>query len=352
MELFIIRLFIYFICTSFYFNKEITLLRLSSVLILLILSLLKEYFCRKKIDYFYYFLYGLCLFPFPRLLFFFPAISFDLAGNFRWKSCGFLILIFIKPDLRLFLASLFTIFLSISLRDYEDRIQYHRLSKNRLKEDALLLRKTHEQFLEEQVLKEEMILFQERERISRELHDSIGHTISSSIIQCKALEMIATNHREKMMICRLAKGLESGMEDIRNTLHHMNQSAFDLQWKINDLMKDITAEKNLFYYLDDEPVYELKKDIILMVKEAITNFNKHSNGNYFSITVKETKDYIILLMKDNGIVGDMKQGLGLENLENIAIRNHGKCTIGTENGFQIRVLLQKGKKDEDNHNRR
>ena len=65
-----------------------------------------------------------------------------------------------------------------------------KIIRDKAAEEYLKEKREFQKFLAEKRLKEEMLILNERTRILRRVHDSVGHTISSSIMQLKALSMI------------------------------------------------------------------------------------------------------------------------------------------------------------------
>ena len=69
----------------------------------------------------------------------------------------------------------------------------------------------------------------ERNRISGELHNSIGHTISAAIVQVNALQYITVQDEVKTNLNMLQRSLETGLTEIRNCLHYLHNDSFDFQ---------------------------------------------------------------------------------------------------------------------------
>lgn len=93
-------------------------------------------------------------------------------------------------EIDFFVLSLLIVCLSQYDRElYEKNIFYHRQFLNFYKTNYKLQKDLKNLYFEEERKNHDSIL-KEREKISKELHNSIGHTISASILELRALEII------------------------------------------------------------------------------------------------------------------------------------------------------------------
>lgn len=70
----------------------------------------------------------------------------------------------------------------------------------------------------------EIAVLKERNRIAREIHDSVGHTLSAALLQLKALWMTAPEAmRPRIEV--LTEQMSKGMEDIRKSLHNLHSQS-------------------------------------------------------------------------------------------------------------------------------
>ena len=190
-------------------------------------------------------------------------------------------------------------------------------------------------YLEEERKNYENIL-KEREKISKELHNSIGHTISASILELRALEFIVEDKEVKTSIERIRENLSIGMGDIRKIIHNMYKSSFDLESYIGKLIDIPNVKTKLIYKVKTKMNENLSFDILSIVKEAFANFTKHSNGDSFTV----------ITIFDNGkdIKFEKSDGLGILSMEEIARKYRGLFNVITDNGFKINIAIDKGEK--------
>jgi signal transduction histidine kinase len=87
---------------------------------------------------------------------------------------------------------------------------------------------------------------------------------------------------------------------------------------------------------------EQRRNIFLILKEAIHNIFKHSNGNEATIAIKATDHKLIILIKDNGRPGVKEKnmfGNGMRNMETRANALKGEITFSRNEDFQIRFQM-------------
>ena len=202
--------------------------------------------------------------------------------------------------------------------------------------------------MEEEKKNYESIL-KEREKISKELHNSIGHTISASVLELRALEFICEDEEVKASLARIRENLSGGMADIRKIIHNMYKSAFDLESSIEKIINVPNVKSKLIYRVKTKMNENLSFDILSIVKEAFANFTKHSTGDSFTVRIIENENSYIITIFDNGknINIEKNDGLGILSMEEIAKKYHGLFNVITDDGFKINIAIDKGENNEN-----
>jgi signal transduction histidine kinase len=213
-----------------------------------------------------------------------------------------------------------------------------------LKEDTFYLEKYNKQLLIDKEKNIHIAILTERNRIARELHDSIGHAISSSILQVEALKVISTEEPVIKNLDILQNTLKSGMDNIRKSIHNLYNESLDLKSQIEKLCSETpTVDVELVYKFDEEINYDFKFDILSVVKEALTNCAKHSNATKIKISLLNQPKFYSILIEDNGSNFDEKsKGIGLLSMNEIAEKYNGYFNCKFEDGFKIHMTLMKG----------
>ena len=86
-----------------------------------------------------------------------------------------------------------------------------------------------------------------------------------------------------------------------------------------------------------------RQNIYLIFKEAITNIVKHSDATQVNIVFSEQKNYLRLLIHDNGTLPPLSStssdGLGLSNMKMRTQQLNGQLIVESQNGFKVELLL-------------
>ena len=283
-----------------------------------------------------------------KYMIFFPLILYNMYPDFKKYTLLALPLLLINPSILALLLAIMSLYLSIVTYKYNIMLEENKTIRDSLTEDTLYLRKYSEQLKVDREKNIHIAILTERNRIARELHDSIGHYISSAILQTEALKMLSPQGMNTEGLDVLQNTLENGMEDIRKSIHNLYSESLDLRAKVYQLSEDIPKlDMTLNYNLSNELNYELKFDILSIIKEAMTNCAKHSNASELTISLFEQPTFYSIVIKDNGNIFDhevniLSKGIGLSSMTEIANKYGGFINYGFDNGFKVHVTLMKG----------
>ncbi|KAB3533586.1 sensor histidine kinase [Alkaliphilus pronyensis] len=184
----------------------------------------------------------------------------------------------------------------------------------------------------------------ERNRIAREIHDNIGHSIAGILLQLQAAEKLFTRNNEKAL-----ELLKKSVEGLAETLVHLRETVHNIKPKDNLGIEYIESVIDHFQYCpidfkhcgDFNRLSQNHMEIIVYnIKEALTNIAKHSKASKVNITIETNEMYTRLLIKDNGIgCNNIKENLGLEGMKH-RIRNvGGTISINGQDGFLIVCVI-------------
>lgn len=167
----------------------------------------------------------------------------------------------------------------------------------------------------------------ERNRIARDLHDTIGHSMAGILIQLQAVQRVIRKDSQKteVIIDRCVKNLQSSLGTIRDTVHNMyHTEKLGIDY-IKKIVKEYTYCKVEFQYNGDFSKCSTKhlETFTYILKEALTNASKYSEATQIYIELTLNEKLIRLAIKDNGIGCQViKEGLGLRSMKD-RIRNIG-----------------------------
>jgi signal transduction histidine kinase len=204
---------------------------------------------------------------------------------------------------------------------------------------------------------EQMTTIRERNRISREIHDTVGHKMTALLVQLELskalLKLDIHKAKETIDVCEnLAR---EALQEIRlsvRTLHQEEEEHLLLIPAIRKLLADFyqtTALESTFELSGDPSMVpsSLQPTIIRTIQESLTNAKRHGNANSFLLKMNCSDEAITMVTKDNGKgVQSIEPGFGLINMKE-RIEEHGGNVLFESikgEGFQINVhfpLLQK-----------
>lgn len=229
--------------------------------------------------------------------------------------------------------------------------------------DELILDKKEliNEYKNKDILLKEIYTNKERNRISRDIHDSVGHRLSAIIIQLSAIEKLAKINGDKAseLSGNLRNYATEALNDIREVLHRIkpqNTGKDELITLIQEIINQnskLTGLNIKFKFSSERyPIPNGVEEVFInAVREFISNSIKHGKASLIDINLFYKEDEIILSMRDNG-VGSEKiiKGIGLIALEERVKEHNGSLIIetGKQKGFLIKIVFYRGKYDKGN----
>ncbi|MDF2716229.1 MAG: hypothetical protein K0R28_3154 [Paenibacillus sp.] len=230
-------------------------------------------------------------------------------------------------------------------------IRYYRQSRIRIARLYSDLEHSHKQLRAYAQNAEEMAVNRERIRIAREIHDTVGHAMTTLLVQLQAVRKLQetdiTKSRENLLHCEeLAR---SALREVRLSVKAMRDEnhTLPLRQSLNKLIRDFSASTGLaiaFETDSDYPVMPetLQTTLLRTIQESLTNVQKHSRASEMSIILRFGERRIELSIRDNGSgQKPIVPGFGLLNMRE-RIEEHGGTARWDSrggSGFEIEVTL-------------
>lgn len=347
MRIFIEKLFLVIFCLYNTYtidaSKDLALFFLISIIISLALDL----FNSKQIRVLIYMVFLVLCFYDNLFIYYLPLILYNMYLDFKHYSLFVLPLALIDYSIINLLTAMLSIYFTITTNKFNIFIDENKVVRDELKEDAIYLRKYNEQLKIDKEKNIHIAILTERNRIAREIHDSIGHSITSSILQVEALKITSDDNAIDSLNL-LQNTLSSGMDDIRNSIHNLYNESLDLKRRIEELCIEVVSlDISLDYNLEEPLHYDLKFDILSIIKESITNCVKHSDASRLNINLLTQPKFYSIIIKDNGksfkkTENSFSEGIGLLSMDEIARKYNGLLNYEFKDGFKIHITLMKG----------
>ncbi|TCJ82412.1 UNVERIFIED_ORG: DNA-binding NarL/FixJ family response regulator [Bacillus cereus] len=185
---------------------------------------------------------------------------------------------------------------------------------------------------------ERITLAEERNRLSSELHDTVGHAYTSIIM---GMETLRTELATEMGIQRLDSLLEMGrksIEDVRGYLHQMDspcQSPSLIQ-SLQNLGAEFQehAQVNVSFRTFGEE-YQLSRQakiaFIRCLQESLTNAVRHGQGTEIIVSLQFDEQYTRLEVQDNGKGNvEWQEGFGMNAMKERAMNLQGHLSVYTK----------------------
>ncbi|WP_239480258.1 sensor histidine kinase [Megamonas hypermegale] len=190
----------------------------------------------------------------------------------------------------------------------------------------------------------------ERKRLAREIHDTVGHALAGVAAGIDACIVMIDSNPEatKSQLKVISKVVRQGMVDVRKSLNKLRPGALEKQGfkeAIEKMIDDFgsLSEVNikLDYRLKDVDLENTTEDILFrIIQESMTNSVRHGGASQINISLYMEENNLCLYIKDNGIgCSEISYGFGLKQMkERVAIIN-GKVKFDGTNGFMVMVKI-------------
>lgn len=337
-------------CLILYLTGQEIAVNVVVVLVTVIFSAFLTYFEKDEIQVALTVSFSLLACFIPELMFFFPLIAYDmLFGKYQaLNMTGIipLVLFFRMSGWRTPVLVMTVLLVSLLLK-YRSMQQIKLKARyNNLIDEAMemsgRLKKQNRELIEKQDFELANATLNERNRIAREIHDSVGHILSSAILQSGALLTINKDEEVQESLINLKNTLNLAMDSIRVSVHQLYDESMDLQAKIIEITKSFTfCELNLDYQINGNPDKKIKYLFISVIKEALSNVIKHSDATMVSIFLREHPALYQLIIRDNGTVREFstEDGIGLRNMKDRVEALNGNINILANDGFEIFISI-------------
>lgn len=201
---------------------------------------------------------------------------------------------------------------------------------------------------------EELTVLRERNRISREIHDTVGHTLSTLIIQLQALSFVVKSNPEKAeeMLGNMLSYTKNGLEDVRRAVKELSPKEFDSHsgiFAIQELVHNFEKNSGVkIHFWTSKNQFEMTADqsftCYRIIQEAMNNSIKHGNASLIEININFSDNEIYMHIRDNGTGGEnISKGFGLTHMEQRvkALGGRAGFTSEKDKGFELNIFLPK-----------
>lgn len=190
----------------------------------------------------------------------------------------------------------------------------------------------------------------ERNRLAREIHDSLGHTLTgiSAAIDACITTVVQQPEETKERLEAIAGITRQGLEEVRRSVHELKPNpteSVNLEYALTKMISNINAMTNTkvnfkssvgkLRLVDDE-----ENTIYRVVQESITNAIRHGKASMIWVTINQTETDIFITVKDNGTgTKKINKGFGLTHITERVQMLNGTVSFNGENGFLVKARI-------------
>ena len=189
-----------------------------------------------------------------------------------------------------------------------------------------------------------------RLKISSDIHDDVGSLLASLSMQSEIMSMQREGEEKKALldISHMGRDAMDRLRDIVWALDSRRDKFENLIDKMRHFLDSNLAQSKMTYSFNCSKIPkndfirpDVRQNIYLLFKEAITNLLKHSNGDNVVIDFEKSGNLLSLRVFDNGTQNKIQktEGQGLSNMKMRAKRVNGSLQIDQSKGFEILVKV-------------
>ena len=193
----------------------------------------------------------------------------------------------------------------------------------------------------------ELLILEERERISRDLHDVLGQKLSliglKSDLTSRLLEKDSEAAKKELQDIR--QTASTALREVRELVSNMRTVKLSEELvRIEQLLKaaemDIVTEGNSDF--GDMPTI-VESVLCMSLKEAVTNIVKHSEATLCVLRFNKTENEYCIVITDNGVGIDLTtkhfKGNGLRGMKERLEFVNGSLQVENENGTILTIKV-------------
>jgi two-component system, NarL family, sensor histidine kinase DesK len=212
----------------------------------------------------------------------------------------------------------------------------NRLRMNQKEKADAKLRMAHEEI-------EQLAKTAERERIARDMHDVLGHSLSLIVLKSELARRLLPGEpsRAALEIAEIEASARQALGEVRKTITGYRSEGF-----ASELTRaaQILETAGVRLKRPEKPPYLTPRHeatLSLVLREAVTNIVRHAGASECSIAVSTASDSTQLVIADDGR-GDIRQeGNGLRGMRERVRELGGSLSLESDHGTRLRIELPK-----------
>ncbi|ACB84338.1 sensor histidine kinase [Natranaerobius thermophilus] len=198
---------------------------------------------------------------------------------------------------------------------------------------------------------ENMAVIKERNRIAHDIHDTVGHTLTTVLVGTEAAKRLIDKDPElaKEKLSLAQDQVRKGLNNIKNSIKDIkdHNEIIDFNSAVNNLIHETEQQTDIeidcHISVSEDQISQTKQKVILRaLQEGLTNGIKHGNSTYFKFNLIEDQEYIYFDLEDNGTGSEDKDmGFGLNFMKDRVEELGGSLTANSkqDGGFILSIEI-------------
>ncbi len=203
---------------------------------------------------------------------------------------------------------------------------------------------------------ERLATSRERNRLARELHDTLAHTLSGQAVNLEAIKLMvpATYNDVHIMLDQSLKNTRAGLAETRRALKALRSQQLEdlgLDIALQNLASDAASRGDFSVktHIDtDLPdvTPDIEQSVYRITQETLENIIRHAHARHVEISLEHDPHNLMLSISDDGRGFDPdalenSDKLGIQGMRERAAILRGELTIlsGQDNGTTIRLVI-------------
>ncbi|TKI12127.1 sensor histidine kinase [Bacillus wiedmannii] len=200
----------------------------------------------------------------------------------------------------------------------------------------------------------DLVKREERQRIARDLHDTLGHTLSLITLKSQLVEKLIVKNPERASTeaKEITQTSRTALKQLRELISDMRMITVEEELEqIKAILQAATIELEIKQETSASSLSPIEQNILGMcLREAVTNVVKHSKATRCTVSVLESQGELILTVEDNGVgLADQNHdGNGIRGMKERIALIDGFVELGTINPgtlliVKVPVVIRTGK---------
>jgi len=196
----------------------------------------------------------------------------------------------------------------------------------------------------------------ERNRIAREIHDSLGHNMTALIMQLQMVYFLikekVDNEKAQSLLSDSVKTAKDSLSEIRVVVETLRGSDASIlaRENIRNLIGDFSQKTGTDIQLSitgnlNSQHSNINADLYRIIQECLTNAIRHGKASVIWVSIVYSENAINFIVKDNG-TGEktIEEGYGLKGIRERVKAFNGRLEYDATDGFCIKGSLFGGEK--------